>query len=109
MVGNIHKSLIKYQQGDLVFVSVDPEQEKNLNFGKYVQKYDNHEFSKPVGFAEYEKKEKSNILGYVRLIEDTTLQHHEHEHVPMKEGTYEIRQCRSWEANPKGVWSLRID
>jgi len=109
MAGNINKELIKYQQGDLVFVSVDPEQEKTLNFSKYVEKYDNHEFDKPVGFAEYAKKEKSNILGYVRLIEPTILQHKEHEHVPMAEGTYEIRQCRSWEANPKGVWSLRID
>jgi hypothetical protein len=109
MIGNVNKSLIKYQQGDLAFISTNSDEEKSLNFSEYVTKYDNHEFNKPVGFAKYEKKEKSNILGYVRLIEPTTLQHHEHEHVLMTEGTYCLRQCRSWEANPQGVWSLRID
>lgn len=109
MAGNVRKDNIKYQQGDLIFVAMTEEQEKLQDFSKYVEKYDNHMFDKPVGFAAYTKKERSNILGYVRLIDDVTLKHHEHEHVPMKAGAYEIRQCRSWEANPKGVWSLRID
>ncbi len=109
MIGNVHKDTIKYQQGDLAFVSIDPDKIENINFSRQVEKYDNHTFSQMVDFADYEKKEKTNILGYVRLHSDTILQHHEHEHVPMKEGSYEVRICRSWEANPKGIWSLRID
>lgn len=33
----------------------------------------------------------------------------EHMNRTIPAGNYEIRQCRSWEANPKGIWSLRID
>jgi len=109
MVGNVNKDLIRYQQGDLVFIAMTEDEAKDIVFAEKVQKYDNHGFSKPVEFAPYAKKEKSNILGYARLTEPTVLEHNEHEHVPMEPGTYSIRQCRSWEANPKGVWSLRID
>jgi hypothetical protein len=69
-----------------------------------VNAYDNHKFASPVKFTPYEKKEKSNILGYFSIEKDTMLNHHE---IPA--GDYELRQCRSWEANPKGIWSLRID
>jgi hypothetical protein len=62
-----------------------------------------------VPFAEYTKAAKANILGYVKLEKDTWLQHNEHDDVLIPKGTYAIHQCRSWEANPKGVWSLRID
>jgi hypothetical protein len=43
------------------------------------------------------------------MEKDTILFHDEHMDRVIPAGTYEIRQCRSWEANPKGVWSLRID
>lgn len=109
MAGNVRKERIKYQQGDLVFVEVPEDEAKLLNFDSTVNSYDNHAFEKKVHFARYEKKERSNILGYVRLDEKNVLQHHEHEWVDMNPGTYQIRQCRSWEANPQGVWSLRID
>ncbi len=118
MAGNIRRDRIKAQQGDLAFVEVKTEDSgedlegsavTKLNFGYEVDQYDSHCFEKPVAFAEYVKKEKSNILGYVRLDQAMKLNHTEHDAVTVPAGTFAIHQCRSWEANPKGVWSLRID
>lgn len=118
MAGNVNKDRIKAQQGDLAFVQIKTEDSgddldgsvvKGLAFDYKVNKYDNHCFETEVDFAEYTKKAKSNILGYVRLQQDTWLNHNEHDNVLVPQGTYAIHQCRSWEANPKGVWSLRID
>lgn len=103
MVGNVNAERIVQQQGDLIFVKTD----KEVVFDKFTEAYDNHKFATPVNFAEYNGNE--NILGYVRMSSTTVLNHHEHMVVEIPAGTYEIRQCRSWEANPKGVWSLRID
>lgn len=105
MAGNVNRSLIKAQQGDLFFV----ETEANLEFNHKVNAYDKHTFEIAVNFAEYDKAAKSNILGYIQLDNDTKLSHTEHDDVIIPKGTYAIHQCRSWEANPKGVWSLRID
>lgn len=118
VAGNIKRERIKAQQGDLFFVQVKTDAEnteldgatvKNLEFSYEVNQYDNHRFERGVPFAEYTKAAKSNILGYVRLDENTWLRHNEHDDVLIPAGTYAIHQCRSWEANPKGVWSLRID
>ncbi|MHA2279586.1 MAG: hypothetical protein ACXAC5_01660 [Promethearchaeota archaeon] len=106
MAGNTPRNLIRYQQGDLIFVEDQKEREYT---GEPVDAYDQHVFEATVDFAPYSAKGKENILGYVRLNRDTVLNHSEHESVPMVAGRYVIRQCRSWEANPKGVWSLRID
>ena len=27
----------------------------------------------------------------------------------MKAGWWEVRRCKSWEANPRAIWSLMID
>jgi hypothetical protein len=105
------------QQGDLAFVQVktDTADESmdgaavNLEFNHQVNAYDSHAFDGPVDFAEYQLKQKSNILGYIRLATDTWLRHPEHDDVLIPAGTYAIHQCRSWEANPQGVWTLRID
>lgn len=118
MAGNIKADRIKAQQGDLAFVQVKTEDSgeeldgaavKNLKFDHKVNQYDNHCFEEPVPFAEYTKAAKSNVLGYVQLEKETWLRHNEHDDVLIPAGTYAIHQCRSWEANPKGVWSLRID
>jgi hypothetical protein len=106
MIGNIKKDNIKAQQGDLAFVETD---NNKIDFNMEVNSYDHHIFASPVKFAEYTSKKKANILGYAKLDQDTILTHNEHENVPIPAGTYEIRQCRSWEANPKGIWSLTID
>ncbi len=117
MAGNVNKARIKAQQGDLAFVQIktdvndamDGSIVKDLDFSHKVDKCDNHCFATPVEFSEYKKAAKSNILGYVKLVKDTWLNHNEHDNVLIPQGTYAIHQCRSWEANPKGVWSLRID
>jgi hypothetical protein len=106
MAGNVNKNNIKAQQGDLFFVAQDNPPE----FGEFeVNACDGHTFDEAVKFAEYDKAAKTNILGYVKLDKDLWLRHHEHDDVKVPEGVYAIHQCRSWEANPKGVWSLRID
>jgi len=118
MAGNIKRDRIKAQQGDLAFVQIKTEKTDDsldgaavtgLEFDHKVNEYDKHCFEKPVKFAEYTKKAKSNVLGYVDLDEDTWIRHTEHDDVLIPQGKYAIHQCRSWEANPKGVWSLRID
>lgn len=117
MAGNIRRDRIKAQQGDLVFVQVKTDKNDdsmdgaavNVEFNHKVDSYDHHCFERPVEFGEYTLKTKSNILGYVRLSEATLLRHNEHDDVVVPAGTYAIHQCRSWEANPQGVWTLRID
>ncbi len=118
MAGNVNRDRIKIQQGDLAFVRIktDPSEESldgpvvtGLPFDETVNVFDNHRFAKSVKFAPYTKKEKSNILGYVHLEEDTMLLHNEHDDQVIPKGTYAIHQARSWEANPKGVWTLSID
>lgn len=117
VAGNIRRERIKAQQGDLFFVQVKTNESdaldgptvNGLSFEHKVDQYDHHVFKNPVPFAEYTKATKSNILGYVRLDEDTLLTHNEHDDVLIPAGTYAIHQCRSWEANPQGVWTLRID
>jgi hypothetical protein len=114
MIGNVNFERIKAQQGDLAFVEI----EGGLDFTSAVLKgkaekvnsYDSHCFSEPVLYMPYEKKDKQNVLGYVRIHEPGVfLNHTEHLNRGIMPGDYEIRQCRSWEANPKGIWSLRID
>ena len=106
MIGNVNFERIAAQQGDLAFVQIEnfPGTDTQL-----VDAYDNHRFHRPVLFAPYTKKDKQNVLGYVQLENDTILLHNEHMCRTIPAGNYEIRQCRSWEANPLGIWSLRID
>lgn len=107
MVGNVPRDLIRYQQGDLVFVEDVKEREYPV---EPVDAYDHHVFDTPVDFCPYSaKSKKENILGFIRINKATVLNHTEHESVAMEPGRYVIRQARSWEANPSGVWSLRID
>jgi hypothetical protein len=106
MIGNVNYERIKAQQGDLAFVQIEELPQGDVTT---VDSYDNHRFATPVQFVPYTKKEASNVLGYVKVEQDTELIHNEHLNRMVPAGTYEIRQCRSWEANPKGIWSLRID
>ncbi|MBS1722847.1 MAG: hypothetical protein JSS66_07700 [Armatimonadetes bacterium] len=105
MVGNIPAKDIVAQQGDMVFV----QHEHKMPCNELVMAYEGHCFDRPVKFAPYEKKEKQNVLGYLQVDGDTWLRHGEHEDVLIPAGDYEVRQCRSWEANPVAVWTLRID
>lgn len=107
MIGNVAKENIIAQQGDLAFVKMEDGGQKD--FTEFVKAYDNHIFENLIAFSPYVSKTKTNILGYVKVDEPNTLQHHEHEWVQIPVGIYEVRQCRSWECNPTGTWSLRID
>ena len=114
MIGNVNFERIVAQQGDLAFVkieneNVDTEAAFMTDKAIEVNSYDSHCFKTPVKFIPYEKKEKSNVLGYFKIEKDTNLNHTEHVTRCIPKGIYELRQCRSWEANPKGIWSLRID
>lgn len=107
MIGNVPFGSIKAQQGDLAFV----EYSKELDFtgAELVNSYDSHTFAEPVPFLPYLKQDKQNILGYFLLQQDTELSHPEHKNRIIPAGTYSLRQCKSWEANPVSIWSLRID
>ena len=60
----------------------------------------------------YESKAKTpaNRLGFLNATTGFKVVHPEHQDVVgMAEGWYEIRRCKSWEANPQAIWSLTID
>jgi hypothetical protein len=107
MAGNINRDRIIAQQGDLMFIADDCGK-VDWDAGGSVNEYDSHRFNGPVQFVEFTGKDK-NVVGFVNLEEDMPLKHLEHEQIVIPEGTYIIRQCRSWEANPKGIWTLNID
>lgn len=106
MVGNINPSWLENQQGDLAFIRWDKPFAASMKW-ESVQEYDHHCFESPVSFSATGAKE--NILGYLHLDAPTLLRHTEHHHILLPAGNYQVRQCRSWEANPKGIWTLRID
>jgi len=55
-------------------------------------------------------KTPQNRLGFVWAPSGLRVGHPEHDDIEhLSEGWYEIRRCKSWEANPKAIWSLTID
>lgn len=108
MSGNVNFERIVAQQGDLIFVAKDGVMP---DVNQWVHKYDNHCFDTLVRFHPIEGKE--NILGLMHVKEDNWIRHPEHLDRRISANLdgqiYEVRQARSWEANPKGIWSLRID
>lgn len=109
MAGNVRRDRIETSQGDLMFLKVDEDAAKKLVFDGSVNNYDSHTFEKAVGYAEPKAKKAGNLLGHIKLDGDVWLRHPEHEDRLLPEGAYEIRQARSFEANPSGSWSMTID
>lgn len=107
MVGNVPFERITVQQGDLAFV--DAVIDDDFSSAQEVNSFDNHCFERPVKYLPYTKRDGQNILGYFKLDSNTTLKHNEHADRFIPAGEYELRQCRSWEATPTGIWVLRID
>lgn len=107
MVGNVNFNNIKAQQGDLVFV--ETQEKLDWTGAQMVDSYDNHVFEHPVKYLPYTKKDGQNILGYFKLDSDVKLLHNEHLDRLIPAGTLQLRGCKSWEANPKSVWILRVD
>jgi len=112
MAGNIRAEEIFAQQGDLIFIQT--EQAVELVDPKGVREFESHAF-KPNGdhailLTANTAKSIKNRLGFIYSEGPFRVEHPEHdnlEHMPA--GMYEVRRCKSWEANPKAVWSLTID
>lgn len=108
MAGNVKRSRIKTSQGDLMFVEVNDE--KKREFPEKVNVFDSHAFDKAVPYCPRpEKSKERNLLGWINVTQETWLRHPEHEDRLLRAGVYEIRQARSYENNPAGVWTLSID
>ena len=120
MAGNVPASEITAQQGDLIFIKhphdpiaagakvKQPQEAVNIEF-------ESHRFS-PLGVGgamklyESEAKTPKNRLGFLYAPTGLRVSHPEHDDIPgLVEGWWEIRRCRSWEANPKAIWSMTID
>jgi len=111
MIGNVSTADIAFQQGDMAFIRVPAAKAAKIDFtgAGTVTDCDSHCFAKAVPYLPYEGKKK-HVLGHIKVEGQNKLLHPEHDNVPIrKEGVFEVRQCRSWEANPKGVWTLNFD
>jgi hypothetical protein len=113
MAGNIRAEEIFAQQGDLIFL-----QQGNLDLpvadGKAVAEFESHKFATKPGDSlvklwPNEAKSIKNRLGFINSEQGFVLEHPEHEWVTFPAGYYEIRRCKSWEANPSAVWSYTFD
>lgn len=112
MAGNIRAEEIFAQQGDLIFLKT--EQSVELADAKGVREFESHAFvpKSDHGILLIANTAKSikNRLGFIYSEGPFQVQHPEHDHLKnMPAGMYEVRRCKSWEANPKAVWSLTID
>lgn len=121
MAGNIPAEDITNQQGDLIFIKHgnDPLAAKakvadDPKSGP-VFEFESHRFVSgnpkvPLTLHISTAKTPRNRLGFMHAPSGFAVEHPEHDNIPlMEEGWYEIRRCRSWEANPVAVWSLTID
>ena len=121
MAGNIPATDVQAQQGDMVYIKHphDPlaagakvedvcKAARALNFESH-----NHvalgdgEVKLHVSTA----KTPKNRLGFMEVPEGgMAVRHPEHDDIDyLAAGWYEVRRCRSWEANPRAIWSLTID
>lgn len=113
MAGNIRAEEIFAQQGDLIFIKTDKPSGLSDDF-KLVKDFESHNFVVPEGETRIalwpnEAKSIKNRLGFINSASGFVLEHPEHEHVTFPAGYYEVRRCRSWEANPSAVWSYTFD
>jgi hypothetical protein len=113
MIGNVNVKDIAFQQGDLAFIRVPAKEAAKIDFtgAGTVSDCDSHCFARAVPYLPYEGKKK-HVLGHIQINDKRgqKLIHPEHDNVTIREeGVFEVRQCRSWEANPKGVWTLNFD
>ena len=115
MAGNIRAEEIYAQQGDLIFLKT--EQTVEIPEGaKHVKEFESHAF-KPMEEGKggillipNETKSIKNRLGFIYSEGIFMVDHPEHEPIKgIPAGMYEVRRCKSWEANPKAVWVLTID
>ena len=118
MAGNIPASDIAGQQGDMIYIKcegnpiengakvADPIVSNEITF-------ESHRMIATEGTISLfnsEAKEPKNRLAFLYAEHGFRVEHPEHENlVDLLPGYYEIRRCKSWEANPKAVWSYSHD
>jgi len=121
MAGNIPASDVRAQQGDMVYIKhpmtrwplgAKVEDQCKAARGLVFESH-NHV---ALGDGEVklwisEAKTPANRLGFMEVPEGgMAVRHPEHDDIDYLEaGWYEVRRCRSWEANPRAIWSLTID
>lgn len=116
MAGNVRAEEIHAQQGDLIFIRQD-NAPKDTEEMKSVKEFESHQFvvpkeAEPVKLLPNQAKSIKNRLGHIYATTPFKVQHPEHMDLPenkMTPGWYEVRRCKSWEANPTAVWSFTID
>lgn len=118
MAGNIRAEEIMYQQGDILLLKCDGPA-KAVEESVPVFGFENHAFvplpgpdgeRPPVRLVKTAAKEKGNRMGWIYAEAGMRMPHPEHEPIEnIPPGWYEVRRCKSWEANPTAVWSLSID
>lgn len=118
MAGNIPASDIAGQQGDMIYIKCDGNPiEKGAKVADPVTSteitFESHRMIATQGtitLYDSQAKEPKNRLGFLYAENGFRVEHPEHENlVDLPGGYYEIRRCKSWEANPKAVWSYSID
>ncbi len=124
MAGNVRAEEITAQQGDLIFIRCDKDpREKGSKVGdvQEVNEFESHRFvyyhgsdgrndkSDPLPLYP-SKGGPKNRLGFLYAKTAFSVRHPEHENIhKLEEGWWEVRRCKSWEANPHAIWSLTID
>jgi hypothetical protein len=115
MAGNVRAEEIHAQQGDLIFIRCEEPKNWNKEDMNGISEFESHAFvvpegTEPVSLLENKSKSVKNRLGHILSKKDFVVKHPEHEELTdMSSGWYEIRRCKSWEANPTAVWSFTID
>lgn len=114
MAGNIRAEEINHQQGDLLLVRVESAGKGEDPVS--VRAFENHSFVPldpacgSVKFVKALGKSRGNLLGWLHASSGMRMPHPEHEPVEnIEAGWYELRRCKSWEANPTSVMVLNID
>lgn len=122
MVGNVPAADVRAQQGDMVYIlhgndplaagakvedTVQAARQLNFESHNHCALGDKGEIKLHVSTA----KTPKNRLGFMQVPEGgMAVRHPEHDDINYLEaGWYEVRRCRSWEANPVAIWSLTID
>lgn len=124
MAGNVKAEDITAQQGDLIFIRCDGdprEKGSKVKDAQEVNEFESHRFVHYHGVDGRSDKGGSfplypsnggpkNRLGFLFAKNAFSVRHPEHENIEnLDEGWWEIRRCKSWEANPHAIWSRTID
>lgn len=111
MAGNVRAEDITAQQGDLIFIKSQDPKKDGL---EPISEFESHRFvssgQNPLQVIKSIAKAPANRLGWLYADAPFSVQHPEHDDIDrLDAGWWEIRRCKSWEANPTAVWSYTID